>query len=156
MDEVIKICILTIHDRERLSNAQLNEFTNAVMPVFKDKFPDTTFIFMSQELNLIHSGLGDLEHLLFEIKHALDELKSMRYDSLSETKIGGMTMTIKKGDYVAVICKVLDADCGQYPSMHYVRPESDHESEFMTCTGAILCKVEFTDKNMWEASEDEF
>ena len=87
MDEVIKICILTIHDRERLSNAQFNEFTNAVMPVFKDKFPDTTFIFMSQELNLIHSGLGDLEHLLFEIKHALDELKSMRYDSLSETKI---------------------------------------------------------------------
>ena len=78
MSERVKICILTIPDREHyVSDAQFHAFTDAVIPVFKEKFPDTEFMFMSRELNLVSSGLDEFERLLFEIKTAIDELKNL-------------------------------------------------------------------------------
>ena len=87
MSELIKICILTIPDREsHLTNAQFEQFVQVIAPVFKEKFPDIEFMFMSRELNLISSGLDQFERLLFEIKSSIDELKEMRNNTSNQSK----------------------------------------------------------------------
>lgn len=86
MNEFVKICIITIPEREYyMSNDEFSDFVERLIPIFKKQFPETEFMFMSRELNVITTGLDDLEHLLFEIKQAIDELKRTRSDTSVET-----------------------------------------------------------------------
>lgn len=83
MKDFMKICIITIPDRERyVSNAEFADFVDQLTPVFEKQFPDIEFLFLSGGLNIVTTGLDELELLLFEIKNAIDELKEMRDASM--------------------------------------------------------------------------
>jgi len=72
-------------------------------------------------------------------------------EAMSLSIRGGRRMTeeIKDGDYVAVVCKVLEANCGVYPNMHAVLSITDDEAEFMACNKAIIGKVDFSQELGW-------
>ena len=61
---------------------------------------------------------------------------------------------IVTGEYVAVICKVLDADSGVYPDMHYVMPITDDNITFMACNKAIAGKANWNKEEGWHIAEE--
>lgn len=82
----MKIAILSIGDGDyNLSGKDFTDFAEKLLPVLKKQFPDIEFMLMSQELPLVTTGLHELEHMLFSINHAIEELKQ-RYDSSPTTK----------------------------------------------------------------------
>ena len=67
----------------------------------------------------------------------------MSKDDTRPPKYGGWVESITKyedlkaGDYVTVVCKVIELEAGVYPGMHLLMPISDDNVTFLACSQAV-------------------
>ena len=83
---IIKICLVVIPEREhRVSDYEFANFVEVVAPIFREKFPDIEFIFMSRELNVHTMSIEDLRDSMKHLELTLEMIE--RENLSSPTKV---------------------------------------------------------------------